>query len=99
MWLGSDEWRNFLARIGRDENALDSELFESQSDILELRFWASYRGQTLGRTGLTSALCTHYIYELLQESVLNVLFGTRTFHSVFPLSLMCLNVMHYANLE
>lgn len=45
-----DEWRNFLARIGRDENAVDTELFDSPSDILELRFWASYRGQTLART-------------------------------------------------
>ncbi|GFZ18220.1 glucan synthase-like 10 [Actinidia rufa] len=45
-----DEWRNFLARIGRDENAVDSELFGNPSDILELRFWASYRGQTLART-------------------------------------------------
>ncbi|KAL6966330.1 Callose synthase 9 [Sarracenia purpurea var. burkii] len=45
-----DEWRNFLARIGRDENAVDSELFDSPRDILELRFWASYRGQTLART-------------------------------------------------
>ncbi|KAI8526298.1 hypothetical protein RHMOL_Rhmol13G0297700 [Rhododendron molle] len=45
-----DEWRNFLARIGRNENSVDSELFDSPSDILELRFWASYRGQTLART-------------------------------------------------
>ncbi|XP_008225069.1 PREDICTED: callose synthase 9 isoform X1 [Prunus mume] len=45
-----DEWKNFLARIGRDENALDSELFDNATDILELRFWASYRGQTLART-------------------------------------------------
>ncbi|XP_077221579.1 glucan synthase-like 10 [Tasmannia lanceolata] len=45
-----DEWMNFLARIGRDENAPDSELFENQNDVLELRFWASYRGQTLART-------------------------------------------------
>ncbi|KAK6925714.1 1,3-beta-glucan synthase subunit FKS1-like, domain-1 [Dillenia turbinata] len=45
-----DEWKNFLARIGRDENAIDTELFDSPSDILELRFWASYRGQTLART-------------------------------------------------
>ena len=47
----TDEWRNFLARIGRDENAVDLELFDSPSDTLELRFWASYRGQTLARTG------------------------------------------------
>ncbi|KAL5719474.1 Callose synthase 9 [Ranunculus cassubicifolius] len=45
-----DEWKNFLARIGRDENALDVELFDSPNDVLELRFWASYRGQTLART-------------------------------------------------
>ncbi|KAF1878778.1 hypothetical protein Lal_00047450 [Lupinus albus] len=45
-----DEWKNFLARIGRDENALDTDLYDSPSDILELRFWASYRGQTLART-------------------------------------------------
>ncbi|KAA8549607.1 hypothetical protein F0562_001375 [Nyssa sinensis] len=45
-----DEWRNFLARIGRDENASDSELLDNSSDALELRFWASYRGQTLART-------------------------------------------------
>ncbi|XP_020260119.1 callose synthase 9 [Asparagus officinalis] len=45
-----DEWKNFLSRIGRDENAQESELFDSPNDILELRFWASYRGQTLART-------------------------------------------------
>ncbi|KAK3042260.1 hypothetical protein RJ639_001855 [Escallonia herrerae] len=45
-----DEWKNFLARIGRDENTLDSELNDNPNDILELRFWASYRGQTLART-------------------------------------------------
>lgn len=47
----ADEWKNFLARIGRDENALETELFDSENEILELRFWASYRGQTLARTG------------------------------------------------
>ncbi|KAL2323845.1 hypothetical protein Fmac_022903 [Flemingia macrophylla] len=45
-----DEWKNFLTRIGRDENTLESELYDSPSDVLELRFWASYRGQTLART-------------------------------------------------
>ncbi|KAK9124976.1 hypothetical protein Scep_013822 [Stephania cephalantha] len=45
-----DEWKNFLARIGRDEMASDSELFDNADDTLELRFWASYRGQTLART-------------------------------------------------
>lgn len=50
--LCADEWRNFLARIGRDEDTHESELADSPSDILELRFWASYRGQTLARTGM-----------------------------------------------
>ncbi|KAJ4773870.1 glucan synthase-like 3 [Rhynchospora pubera] len=45
-----DEWKNFLSRIGRDENSQDSELFDNPNDILELRFWVSYRGQTLART-------------------------------------------------
>ncbi|CAA7410669.1 unnamed protein product [Spirodela intermedia] len=45
-----DEWNNFLARIGKDENSLESELYENPNDVLELRFWASYRGQTLART-------------------------------------------------
>ncbi|XAR54567.1 1,3-beta-glucan synthase [Bertholletia excelsa] len=45
-----DEWRNFLARIGRNENAIDLELLDNPNDTLELRFWASYRGQTLART-------------------------------------------------
>ncbi|XP_027123003.2 callose synthase 10 [Coffea arabica] len=44
-----DEWENFLERIGRGGNA-DAEIQESSTDTLELRFWASYRGQTLART-------------------------------------------------
>ena len=49
--LFADEWKNFLARIGRDENTPESELIDNEDDNLELRFWASYRGQTLSRTG------------------------------------------------
>ncbi|KAI9108924.1 hypothetical protein K1719_020229 [Acacia pycnantha] len=45
-----DEWNNFLERIGRDVSTGDVDLHESSSDSLELRFWASYRGQTLART-------------------------------------------------
>ncbi|XP_062169425.1 callose synthase 10 [Alnus glutinosa] len=40
-----DEWTNFLERMGREDTG-DLEL----SDSLDLRFWASYRGQTLART-------------------------------------------------
>ncbi|KAL3571206.1 hypothetical protein D5086_028455 [Populus alba] len=45
-----DEWENFLERIGRAESTGDADLQESSGDSLELRFWASYRGQTLART-------------------------------------------------
>ncbi|GKV00612.1 hypothetical protein SLEP1_g13279 [Rubroshorea leprosula] len=45
-----DEWENFLERIGRGKSTGDADLQESLSDSLELRFWASYRGQTLART-------------------------------------------------
>ncbi|CAN1777271.1 Callose synthase 10 [Linum perenne] len=45
-----DEWENFLERIGRGESTGDADLQENSSDSLELRFWASYRGQTLART-------------------------------------------------
>ena len=46
----ADEWNNFLERIGRDVSTGDAELHDSSSDSLELRFRASYRGQTLART-------------------------------------------------
>lgn len=45
-----DEWKYFLERIGRDEGTFVSELKENSNDLLELRLWASYRGQTLART-------------------------------------------------
>ncbi|CAK9160752.1 unnamed protein product, partial [Ilex paraguariensis] len=44
-----DEWANLLERIGRPD-AGEVELQENPTDSLELRFWASYRGQTLART-------------------------------------------------
>jgi callose synthase len=48
IWF-ADEWNNFLERIGRGESSED-DFKESPSDMLELRFWVSYRGQTLART-------------------------------------------------
>ncbi|KAJ7532009.1 hypothetical protein O6H91_14G068400 [Diphasiastrum complanatum] len=45
-----DEWRNFLERIGLTENELDRQLKQNTLNLLELRLWASYRGQTLART-------------------------------------------------
>ncbi|XP_048229033.1 callose synthase 10 isoform X2 [Ricinus communis] len=45
-----DEWENFLERIGRGESTGEVDFQKNSSDTLELRFWASYRGQTLART-------------------------------------------------
>lgn len=41
-----DEWKNFLERMGC-ENWEDNVIDETE----ELRNWASFRGQTLSRTG------------------------------------------------
>ncbi|KAF3321079.1 callose synthase 9 [Carex littledalei] len=79
-----DEWKNFLYRIGRDENSEDSELFDSPNDILELRFWASYRGQTLARTvrGMMyyrkALMLQSYIEKIQSEAALNGNASTET---------------------
>ncbi|GLT27281.1 hypothetical protein SLA2020_022910 [Shorea laevis] len=43
-----DEWKNFLERMRREGMAEDDEIWTTK--LRELRLWASYRGQTLGRT-------------------------------------------------
>ncbi|KAK9734060.1 hypothetical protein RND81_04G111900 [Saponaria officinalis] len=45
-----DEWENFLERINKGESSGELDFEENSSDNLELRFWVSYRGQTLART-------------------------------------------------
>jgi callose synthase len=42
-----DEWANFLERIGVGPD--DGEALKGYMD--DIRLWASYRGQTLARTG------------------------------------------------
>jgi callose synthase len=42
-----DEWTNFLERIGVGPD--DGEALKGYMD--DIRLWASYRGQTLARTG------------------------------------------------
>ncbi|KAH7428186.1 hypothetical protein KP509_10G079800 [Ceratopteris richardii] len=48
-----DEWKNFLEKIGLIEATFDTQ-FKSgalaDENLLKLRLWASYRGQTLART-------------------------------------------------
>ncbi|KAL2498594.1 Callose synthase 5 [Abeliophyllum distichum] len=41
-----DEWNNFMERVNCKEN----EIWENEENILQLRHWASLRGQTLCRT-------------------------------------------------
>jgi hypothetical protein len=49
-----DEWTNFLERqlSGVDRAQLASRTESHVKDPQELRLWASYRGQTLARTGI-----------------------------------------------
>jgi len=51
-----DEWNNFMERINCKR---ESEVWGNEENVLQLRHWASLRGQTLCRTGnsiITSAL-------------------------------------------
>ncbi|PIN05529.1 1,3-beta-glucan synthase [Handroanthus impetiginosus] len=41
-----DEWNNFMERL----TCKESEIWENEENILQLRHWASLRGQTLSRT-------------------------------------------------
>lgn len=43
-----DEWKNFLERMRREGMANEKEIWTDR--LRDLRQWASYRGQTLGRT-------------------------------------------------
>lgn len=44
----SDEWNNFMERLNCKK---ESEVWENDENILQLRHWVSLRGQTLCRTG------------------------------------------------
>ncbi|KAG6751248.1 hypothetical protein POTOM_045772 [Populus tomentosa] len=44
----ADEWKNFLQRMRREGMEKDGEIWTTK--LRDLRLWASYRGQTLGRT-------------------------------------------------
>ncbi|KAG6557982.1 hypothetical protein Mapa_000161 [Marchantia paleacea] len=45
-----DEWKNFLERQGLTNALMERQMEDNNNDCLELRLWASYRGQTLART-------------------------------------------------
>jgi len=48
----TDEWNNFLERVKSTEEDIKGS--ESEELMEEVRLWASYRGQTLTRTGSLS---------------------------------------------
>lgn len=61
-----EQWTNFLERVqcaNEEElrNKLELEDIHNKTDELkeELRLWASYRGQTLTKTGKVKAPCPH----------------------------------------
>lgn len=47
-FLVLDEWQNFMERINCKR---ESEVWGNEENVLQLRHWASQRGQTLSRTG------------------------------------------------
>lgn len=68
-----DEWNNLLERINCKT---ESEVFESEDTILQLRHWVSLRGQTLSRTGtlkiVLSMKLLHFFSLLLMDTVLQL---------------------------
>ena len=45
----SEDWLNFLERMKREKELTELQLWEAD-EAIQLRLWASYRGQTLART-------------------------------------------------
>lgn len=57
----ADEWNNFLERV----NCLNEEELKRSDELEEqLRLWASYRGQTLTRTGMNKELLVIWVVPL-----------------------------------
>lgn len=62
--LYADEWNNFLERV----DCKSEEELRSRDELSEeLRLWASYRGQTLTRTGM---LFCQLFFNLVCQSML-----------------------------
>ncbi len=70
VWICVDEWQNFLERIQLIENTLRRTVDQKKSEkheetVMDLRLWASYRGQTLARTGI------HQIFNMILKYAWN----------------------------
>ena len=59
FFLLLDDWKNFLEKLKMKEDILMMRVNEDKTlqVALKLRLWASYRGQTLARTGLQMIYC------------------------------------------
>lgn len=64
-----DEWNNFMERIGCKK---EQEVWENEENILQLRHWASLRGQTLCRTGTFKYFFSSYSFGL--NSFLSIIY-------------------------
>ena len=52
FYSSSDEWSNFLERVGLLPLTDKTEILNNEDLEDKLREWASFRGQTLSRTGV-----------------------------------------------
>lgn len=57
----ADEWTNFLERV----NCNEEDLRGSDESEEQLRLWASYRGQTLTKTGTFSDNLFSFLIEII----------------------------------
>ncbi|KAH7520841.1 hypothetical protein FEM48_Zijuj08G0188700 [Ziziphus jujuba var. spinosa] len=63
-----DEWNNFMERLNCKQN---SDIWENDEHILQLRHWVSLRGQTLCRTGFSCNIMLFRLIYGLQYVLLN----------------------------
>lgn len=62
--VNTDDWKNFLERVNCNSEDLEEKLKSSEELEEKLRLWASYRGQTLTKTGINivSSLYKHSVF-------------------------------------
>lgn len=79
-----DEWKNFLERVGC---TTEEQLRENPELEEELRLWASYRGQTLTRTGIWFLL---WVFPTLFLLIIHSLSNHITYLLLYLLPHFCL---------
>lgn len=70
VYISLDEWKNFLERV----NCSTEEELRGVAELEEeLRLWASYRGQTLTKTGSPSLLLPFALHSLFMRILFCIL--------------------------